>query len=47
MADVTTGKAGCGSTVTLVAPDTQPPLLLAVTLYVPAATPVKIPFVLV
>ena len=41
------GMAGCGVMVTLVAPDTQPALLLAVTLYVPAAIFENVPEVLV
>ena len=43
----TEGVAGWALTVTLVAVEVQPPLLLAVTLYVPVATPVKTPVVFV
>ena len=43
----TEGVAGCVFTVTLVLAEIQPLLFLAVTLYVPAATPVKIPVVFV
>jgi hypothetical protein len=40
------GVAGCASTVTGVATLIQPAAVFAVRLYVPAATPVKIPVVL-
>ena len=43
----TEGVEGCGLTVTLVAVEVQPEAFLAVTLYVPAETPVKTPLVLV
>jgi hypothetical protein len=43
----TEGVGGCALTVTLVAADVQPCVFFAVTLYVPAATPVKIPSVFV
>jgi hypothetical protein len=41
------GVAGCASTVTLVAALIQPREVFAVTEYVPAVTPVKIPLVFV
>ena len=41
------GFAGCAFTVTLVAVLVQPEAFLVVTLYVPAATPVKMPVVFV
>ena len=41
------GVTGCALMVTLVELDVQPWLFLTVTLYVPAATPVKMPVVLV
>ena len=41
----TEGVNGWGLTVTLVLAETQPTLFFAVTLYVPAVTPVKIPIV--
>lgn len=43
----TEGVGGWALTVTLVFVEIQPVLFLAVTLYVPAATPVKIPVVFV
>ena len=43
----TEGIAGCGVTVTTVAVLAHPLVFLAVTLYVPATTPVNIPVVLV
>ena len=44
---VMVGVSGCALMVTLVAEETQPALLLAVTEYVAGVTPVKIPVVLV
>ena len=41
------GTAGCGVTVNAVAVLVHPLLFLAVTLYIPATTPVNIPVVLV
>ena len=43
----TEGGVGDGFIVTLVELEIQPTLFFAVTLYVPAATPVKIPVVFV
>ena len=39
----TEGVVGCGLIVVTVAGDTQPPAFLAVTLYVPAGTKLKVP----
>ena len=47
IATFTDGVAGCTFTVTLVVALIQPSAVLAVTEYVPATTPLKIPFVLV
>ena len=43
----TEGVVGCGLMVVTVATETQPPAFLAVTLYVPVGTKLKVPDVLV